>query len=511
MPLNPPDYRQNLTLYWWIALASLLLSLWLIWMDPVINRDAIIYLRAADAYLLEGLAASQEIHGRPLLPLLMAYVHQLTGIPLLHAGLGLISLFYVILCLAFVATVRTLGGDRSIVLIAAIVILSHPWLNHTRSSIMREPAFLAFLMLSFRELLLYARRPDLGHQLRWLGYIVIASLFRFEGLFFAFLAPLALLLCKELPHRFRHCLKLLAPLLLVVLLIGGALSAYDTLQGADIPSFPGISHYIGQLKALPSDFSTRADEAAMTMLQFTARDDAVLVAVAALLSLLLLNICRALSWPWVLVLLWGARQQVGHRLRSSDQKLLFCHAMIGIFYLAIFVLSNRFMLERYSMQVVIFLMLLLPFALGSLWHAGGWRKYLVIVLLAGMSIDTVHNNDREKMFIVEATEWVEKSTPADASIVSNEKYIAYFSGREFDWTAIQGNRFSLAAILSKRWLWRDKDYLVMYIKLRTEESWQAFLRQEGLQELKSFGGGRKGRVVIVQNPAPMADKTLPGA
>jgi hypothetical protein len=406
-----------------------------------------------------------------------------------------------ILCIAFVATVRTLGGDRSIMLIAAIVILSHPWLNHTRSSIMREPAFLAFLILSFRELLLYIRQPNLRHQLRWLSYIVTASLFRFEGLFFAFFAPVALLFCKDLSHRYRHCLQLLAPLLFVVLLIGGAFSVYNTMQGTSIPSFPGINHYIAQLQAFPRDFSSLADESAVLMLEFTARDDANIAVITALLSLLVLNICRALSWPWMLTLLWGSRQGVSQRLRSTDRILLSSHVLVGLFYLAIFVLTNRFMLERYSMQVVIFLLLLLPFVLGSLWHAGGWKKLLAIVLLAGMSIDTLHNNDREKVFIVEATQWVEKRTPADASIVSNEKYIAYFSQREFDWAAIQGNRFSLTAILGSRRLWRDKDYLVMYIKPRTEELWQTFLDQEGLQESQSFGGGRKGRVVVVQNLA----------
>ena len=40
--------------YRWVFAASLLVSAWLIAMDPLINRDAIIYLRAADAYLAEG-------------------------------------------------------------------------------------------------------------------------------------------------------------------------------------------------------------------------------------------------------------------------------------------------------------------------------------------------------------------------------------------------------------------------------------------------------------------------
>ena len=500
MPPNTLTTRYPYPHYWWIAVASVLLSIWLIWMDPVINRDAIIYLRAADAYLTDGLAASQKIYSRPILPILMASVHQLTGIPLLHAGLLLITIFYVVLCIAFVSIVRTLGGDRTVQLIAAVVILSHPWLNHTRSSIMREPAFLAFLLLSFRELLFYVRQPGYVSGLRWLGYILTASVFRFEGLFFACLAPLAILCCREVKNRYWLCAQLLLPALLCLVLAGSVFAAYVAATGENAATFPGISLYLARLQAFPSEFSALAEASAETMLEFTARGDASFAVTFALLSLLVLNVCRALSWPWVIAAIWGVSQRIAQRLQSTDRTLLLFHIGIGIAYLVVFVLTNRFMLERYSMQVVIFILLFLPFVLARLWHSQKWKKYLVIVLLAGMTLDTVHTNDREKMFLVDATDWVRANTPSEASIVSNEKYIAYFSRRSFDWPAIQGNRFAMSRILETPRLWRDRDYLVMYIKPREEESWQDFLSDRDLSEQKTFGGGRKGRVAVVQVP-----------
>lgn len=468
-------------------------------MDPVINRDAIIYLRAADAYLTDGLAASQKIYSRPILPILIASVHQLTGIPLLQSGLLLTTIFYVVLCVGFVATVRSLGGDRTVQLIAAVVILSHPWLNHTRSSIMREPAFLACLILAFRELVHYSRRPGYLSALRWLGYIITASLFRFEGLLFACFAPLALLCCREVENRYRLCAQLLLPVLLFMALAASVFAAYGP-AGENAASFPAITLYLSQVQAFPSEFSALAQASAETMLQFTSREDASFAVTFALLSLLVLNVCRALSWPWAITALWGISQRVIHRLHADDRTLLYVHIGIGIAYLAVFVLTNRFMLERYSMQVVIFVLLYLPFVLSRLWHANNWKKYLVVVLLAGMTLDTLHTNDREKMFIVEATDWVMANTPADASIVSNEKYIAYFSRRSFDWASIQGNRFAMSRILETPRLWRDRDYLVMYIKPRKEEGWQDFLSNRGLSELRSFDGGRKGRVAVVEVP-----------
>ena len=102
----------------WVVAASLLLSLWLITIDPLINRDAILYLRAADAYLESGFFASQQVFARPLISVSIALLHQLTGINLISAGLLLISVFYALFCAGFVATVRTLGGDHRVQLIA---------------------------------------------------------------------------------------------------------------------------------------------------------------------------------------------------------------------------------------------------------------------------------------------------------------------------------------------------------------------------------------------------------
>ena len=284
-----------------VAAASLLLSLWLIAIDPLVNRDAIIYLRSADAYLQHGFVASQELFGRPLISICFATIHQLTGIPLLYAGQLLNSIFYALLCVGFVATVRALGGDRRVQLIAAVVILSHPILNDHRSSIMRDPAYWAFIMLAFRELLLYSRAPSLGGQLRWFAYVAIASLFRFEGLFFAVLAPLSLLAMRNSQHKWQLCLRLWLPQAIVVgIALGTALFVKSNMD----PSarlFPAIERYIRKLFSLPDAFAELSASVGETMLAFSSREDATLALVSGLAAVLVINILRAILWPWVLV------------------------------------------------------------------------------------------------------------------------------------------------------------------------------------------------------------------
>ncbi len=487
--LAPLDYRV-------IVAASLLLSAYLIAIDPLINRDAIIYLRSADAYLHGGFVASQQLFARPLISICFATLHQLTGIPLVYAGQLLISLFYALFCASFVATVRTLGGDRRVQLIAAIVVLSQPILNDHRPSIVRDPAYWAFIILAFRELLLYLRNPAWKYQLRWFVYMLLASVFRFEGLFFAILAPLSLLTIKGLEHRGRLCLRLLTPALSAT---GAYLLAVLVLRPGAL-SLPAIEGYISGLLSFPQQFTRVALASGEAMLRGSAKEDATVALLAGLIAILLLNICRALTWPYVIALLWGWKKRLLGRFRPNDAALLRAHLLISLAYLALFTLINRFMLERYSNQFTIFALLYMPFILSALWQAGtGCRKKIVVAaLLLGMSLDTLFHGGLDKVFIRDAKDWLVTNTPPHTTLASNDKYIAYFSGREFDWSTANKYKSDMSGFLSSTTQWYDRDYMAMRVRLRDTAVWEAFLKKYSLREAAVFDGGIHGKVSIVK-------------
>ncbi|RLA46529.1 MAG: hypothetical protein DRR04_04645 [Gammaproteobacteria bacterium] len=488
-PLAPLDYRL-------IVAVSLLLSAYLIAIDPLINRDAIIYLRSADAYLHGGFLASQQLFSRPLISICFALIHQLTGIPLVYAGQLLISLFYALFCAGFVSTVRTLGGDRRVQLIAAIVVLSQPILNDHRASIVRDPAYWAFIILAFRELLLFLRSPTWKYQLRWFVYMLFASVFRFEGLFFAMLAPLSLLAIKGLEHRGRLCLRLLAPALSAV---GAYLVAVLVLHPGALP-LPSIENYIHDLLSFPEQFARVTLASGEAMLRGSAKEDASVAVLAGLIAILLLNICRAFTWPYIVVLLWGWKKKLLGRFRSNDATLLQAHLLISLAYLALFTLINRFMLERYSNQFSIFALLYTPFILSALWREslGHWKKIVVAGLLLGMSLDTLFHGGLEKVFIRDAKDWLVTNTSAHATLASNDKYIAYFSGREFDWSTANKNKSDMSAFLSSTSQWQERNYMAMRVRLRDTEVWEAFLKKYSLQEAAIFDGGSHGVISIVK-------------
>lgn len=487
------DYRV-------IVALSLLLSLWLIATDPVLDRDAILYLRTADAYLQGGFWASLRQFDRPLLSVCLAVLHQLTGLPLLYAGLLLNSLFYALFCVAFVATVSTLGGDRRVQLLAVIVVLSHPTLNDQRSSILRDPAYWALIMLAFRQLLLYVQRPTTGAMLCWYGYVMLASLFRFEGLFFAALAPLSLLATQDLPRRLNHCLRLLAPTLLALATVLTIVLLYPEVFGIGGEYFPDITHYVKRLLAFPQQFGDLARAGGHIVLESFSREDAAAATLAGFGAVIALNVFRALTWPCLLLMLWQRPWRI--HLRHDNRTLLRAHIVICLLYLVAFTLLKHFMTERYATQLVVFLLLYLPFLLDEMWRAGGQTpaRYAVAALLIFMTVDSLYNSDHEKAFIRDAKQWLLTHTPEQASIVSNDKYLAYFSRRQVDWKAASYANFDLERMLAGPEHWRQKDFLVMRVTRHNVTAWEAFLQQYSLVETMVFDGGRHGRVAVVELP-----------
>lgn len=491
------DYRIIIAL-------SCLLSLWLILIDPIINRDAIIYLRTADAYLQGGIVAGQSLFDRPILPISFALLHKATGIPLLYAGLILTTVFYALLCVGFVATIRVMGGDRRVQIIAAIVILSHPELNDQRSSIMRDPAYWAFSLWAFRELLLFARSPEFKHQLRWLVLIAIAVLFRFEGLFFLILAPFTLIFAAEKGARWRICARL-APLAFIA--VGTLLPLLFFAQSSlakEESMFPDIGRYVRHFFSIPQDFSALAQKAASNWLSFTSAEDAAYAVIGGLTAILGVNLLRSLSWPYAGVMAWGASNKLLDRIQPRDRRLINSHLIICLIYLSVFLLTNRFMLERYANIFTLYALLYIPFLLNTLWSKGkkGGGKFLVVLLLFGFCVDSLTNRDHEKVYIKDATAWLIDNTSEEASLVTNSSYVAYFSQRKFEW----GNRayqFTIEDLEAEPEKWRNTDYLMMLVKKRHVKQWEAFLDKNSLQELQVFAGNRTGQVSIVKVPSTL--------
>ncbi len=139
-------------------MASLLLSVWCVFLDDVINNDGILYLRTAELIGRGEWQAAIESYKWFFYPLLIAIFGKLTGLGLELSAHVLNAGFTALTVAAFISLIRELGGSRSAVTAAVVLVLLFPGLNEYRSFVIRDAGFLAFYMLA---LLLFIKRPKM--------------------------------------------------------------------------------------------------------------------------------------------------------------------------------------------------------------------------------------------------------------------------------------------------------------------------------------------------------------
>ena len=184
-----------------IAFCAACLSLFISWLyisaTHVLSPDSLLYIFTAQTFLDQGMQAALEAYHWPLLSLLIAAIHQLTGFSLVLSGHLLIAGLYAGLSCAFVLLVRDLGGSTRTQLLALLIIAIFPTLNDYRHYITRDAGFWLLTLLSLQQLLRFALQHHLKHALGWFLLTLAAIGFRTEAIFFALLSPIALLLDSQ--------------------------------------------------------------------------------------------------------------------------------------------------------------------------------------------------------------------------------------------------------------------------------------------------------------------------
>jgi hypothetical protein len=497
---RPIDYRL-------LTLVSLALSAWLIAIDPLINNDAIFYLRAAQAWLAGGLDGGTQynlaLYNQPLLPVAIAGVHQLTGLSLIHAGQLLNTLLYAALCVGFVSVTAQLGGDRRVQLFAALIILLHPQLSGYRSSITLDPGYWTFLLLALRQLLHYLQRPNWRSQLYWLAFMGVASLFRYEGLVLLAFAPLSLWFALPRRQRLRGTVRFILPALalLGLLLFTGSwwaggydannvISQWQQLQHA----LQGFSRTVGPVTTtIPTpqpDFPV---------------GDSSWVALGGVLALMLVSILRNLGLPGLALFglgLWRhAERRAGRPLPAGSRAVINVHLATCLTYLVLLTVVQPGAIERDSAVVVLLLLVYLPFILEVLWQGSQHRRMLRILTVLSfiaMAGATLHNSDYRKSHIADAGRWLRDNTPASATLLTNNPQLAWASGRRVDWQL--GTDLAPQDILEGG-LWRHHQYIAVSVEANKLPSLDSIALFPALEVVRVFNNRQRDLVLILENSA----------
>lgn len=484
-----------------VAAASLLLSLWAVYLDPVIHHDAISAVRAAEYFSAAAWRAGLETAGQPLYALFAAAISRVTGMSAAHGFYALNAGLLALLAVGFVVVVAVMGGGRRAQLLAALLILLFPALNGLRAPIAGDAGYWAFYVWSLANFMHYAGTRDRRSLAAWGLASLAALLFAVEALVFLLLVPMWLSV-QDRAGAGRWVLKWLVVaagslLLLVYVLWGQAWHSQlpvDRLLGHPVEQLVDGWHELGRAlrfrrealrEGFLNQFSQNYDDAALAV--------TLLVTCAAGLIKGLGAVYSALA---------GYGLAVSRRVLAVEQRYWWgVFAVVSTLLLLAPALTSFVVEKRDAMTAALTMLAILPPALERLWQNGspraGYRRWLLplaLVLVIGSGVNGLdlrgaHGHLRE------AGLWLRAAAAPDSSLYSNSRVVVYYSGlngyrprADYSWQE------AMAAVWQDRW--RAFDYFVVVIDAGNAHRESLLMRRIDIAPVMTFSSDAGDRVLI---------------
>lgn len=412
-----------------MVLANVLLSVWCLWLDPVINFDGVTYITVADLVLDGQFKEALDYYSWPFYSLFVAATAKLLMIPAETAALVFNTLMAMSLTLAFVSIVSQLSNhNRRVVFIAAVVILLFPSISKYRTIVIRDFGYLSCYLWSLYFLFRYCATFNKNHLAAWLLFAALSSLFRFEGIIFVLIAPYFLFLFAATSIDHRRILIIIFSALIAVTSIAlmfwyindKYMDSVEVarLAGKNIRNLSDLFAYNIQQKI--------GDQA----LSFSS----IARLVGENIGEVSVEIIRRMAIFYLAFVIYAYVK--GCTLQNLLQRRIWViYVVTNISLLIGFSLTNSFFVSRYTMATVLTLMLLAPFAIDRLFTVSESSPrrartglivtviLLLLVSLEGLDVRT------DKRYIKSAGQWVAQNVATSERVYSNNKLAIYYARR----------------------------------------------------------------------------------
>lgn len=503
-PIKPVSNQLLIT----AALCSFVLTwIHLISQNPF-NLDGILYLHAAAVYLQQGFKAALTIYGWPFFSLFVAWLSQLTHLSLEHSAYLLNTGLQILIVINFILLTAQLGGTRWHCRLAALVILLYPYFNNLRAQIMRDFGYWAFALLALLWLLQYCQTKRWRYAIGWGLAMLIASLFRIEGLVLLFTAPLLLLFLADSSWRQRIRMTFISafvPLVLTIVMLfwlqHHALTS-GSFSGSRLTEL--FLEFKQGLQMIAANIQQHSELAKHYVLSIEAADNSQTFLIGGLMSLLLITFIHTLTPVYTALCGYGMVTQQFHTGRNN-KTILIGFIIINLFILVGFLGQRLFVDKRYMVFIAMLCLLWLPATIAGLLnrlsHYQGYRnskKYFIllsILALLGAAIGGIIPFGYSKSYITQAGKWLAINTPPNIKLYSNSPQVLYYAEKsQASWQVPVHAAAPIAPILNGHW--RHYDYLAIKITHDGGITVQQIMHALKLKPIQTFTNMRQDQVLV---------------
>lgn len=439
------------------------------------NNDGILYIKAADVFLNQGLKASLTVYHWPLLSILIAAISKTLSISTLNSAYLITALLQGLLIISFLKLFKKLNPTSTQLLFAIVTILIFPQINEYRHYILRDWGFWAFSLLAVSYLCDYCNNIlkvnyyDFKNILLYYINFIIAFLFRGEALIIMLLLPLGIFCLDfsnnkspskntknqtDFPNQLNSnklkkvaLINLYKPLILAIIVIFTlailAISLFATkISTSDLAYSLYINLHFNKLAIITNTYSHNIDILNKDIFTLTPLDklSSIIYFIAGATTVFITKYISVIN-IFNLILLALTYKIIKANLTSESQNtirlILFSVVLLSLlplgFLYLIFVTAGR-----YYILSTLLLLLFIPFGLDYYWqklkqssYYHDYTKLVNSILSLGIVIiaySGIISSGYSKAYIKHAGNWFKQQNLPTNQTYSNNSQLNFLSG-----------------------------------------------------------------------------------
>ncbi len=449
-------------------------------------------MQAAQAFLDGGLSAATEVYPWPFFSIIVAFIHQLSGLPLEISACVLNTLLFVLLTDVLLQISMKLLTDERQWFIAALLILCFFTLNEYRHFIIRDIGYWSFCCWTLYRFILFLEKSSLKNFISWQLAVLASILFRLDGLVIFLGLPVYLLVASSsnyMPEQgSKPNYKIIFFLILISTLVIGTVLVTTSL---DIVYIYNSYTNTGEKESVFTLFENKTSIIETQILNKYSAHYSKIVLVSGLIMMMIYKLIKGLSIGYLGFYLVSWMQQ--KKIEPNKYRSLLLYFIALNIILLLTVLFHRyFVSQRHAIIVLIgILLLILPrltVFIQWVWLSKNkkWRMVIVAVLLISLINGITQSNS--KSYIKDTAIWASKNLTGDMKVLTDNRAIEYYFNNHQSSIKLIGNK----SVIN---LYQNYDYLILIEKQHDEEL-KAVLATMNIVPVFDLGNRRDDKATV---------------
>ncbi|HQN64215.1 MAG TPA: hypothetical protein PLR90_01370 [Methylophilus sp.] len=407
-------------LFWWIVSFSIALAAWIQYIQHGwINPDSVIYFEQARLIAAGDWHSAIQIFNWPLYGFCIALIHKLTLLDIHSSAQILNSIFFGIATASYLKIIQICGGNTRVMLSGAFILFSSQYIvGDALSMLLRDEGFWAFYLASLFFFIRYLQQEQIRDALIWQVCIMIATLFRIEGISYLIGLPLIFLFLHH-QHWLARLKHLLYTNSLSILTMGFIATTILINKDLSMKNFGRLQEVF--TTNFYQEFTAHLQQSTKIMSEQVLGkylDEYAVVGLLVIFAYII--IVKIISTTGIIpsaLNFFALKQGAYKSLEKNAHFALRVVALIAVFNMALIIIKVFVLSGRYVIALSWILMILASFYLSDLVKTPN-RKHvqiglLVLILLFSGMIKNILPKHEGYNYLQDAVAWTTATAPDD--------------------------------------------------------------------------------------------------